>query len=142
MTNIFLDTNVWIRPLVEKTPQAQTISKLFQAIDEGVFMPYSSTVVFMEVVYVLRSVYQVPPTTITSLINDLLATKNLTLIETTHLLKSLQLQQKIKIKLTDCLIATQLPKNCTLISYDQDFAKIPNLTLASPEVLLSQSIGT
>jgi len=136
MTSIFIDTNVWVRSLVEKSPQTQAISRLFQAINEGIFMPYSSTVVFMEISYVLKSVYQVKPAIITTLINDLLATKNLILIETTHLLKSLQLQQKVKIKLTACLIATQLPSNCTLASFDQDFTKIPNLSVSTPETLL------
>ena len=139
MTNIFIDTNVWIRPLVETSPQSRVISRLFQAVDEGTFKPYSSTIVFIEIFYVLRSVYQIRQAQITTMIKDLLATKNLTLIETTHLKRALEIQQKVKIKLTDCLIASQLPKNCTLVSYDQDFVKIPKLVFATPAQLLKQS---
>lgn len=136
MMKIFLDSNIWIRPLVEQSSQAQTVTELFQAIDDSLFVPYTSSIVFLEVFYVLKSVYQLKPTQITSVILDLIATKNLTIIEQTYLLKALQLQQKTNIKLSDCLIATQIPKNCTLISFDKDFTKIPDLPIMTPSQIL------
>lgn len=136
MTKVFLDTNIWLRPLVETVSVAKPFQQIFQAIDKGMVTPYTSTIVFLEVYYVLVSFYGHSKTNAAADIKNLLKTKNLTLIEKTDLLKALDFQQQTNIKLTDCLIATQSPPKTIFITNDKDFKKFPNLIVKTPAQLL------
>lgn len=136
MKKIFLDTNIWVRPLVEKNSQTKEIKTLIQQIDSSHFSPYTSTIVLLEVSFILRSFYKLKNNQIFKEIQIILATKNLTLIESTNLLESLKLHQQTKIKLTDCLIATQLPPKTTLVTFNEDFQKIPTLSVKTPAEII------
>lgn len=57
---IFLDTNVLLRPFLEHNPQAEVCKKLISKIEEGAFSVYTSSIVFLEISYVLKSVYKIP----------------------------------------------------------------------------------
>jgi len=136
MIKIFLDSNIWLRPLVENSSAATSVIDLFQYIESGKLKPYTSSIVLLEVAFVLQSIYRVDRREIKNDLSNILETKNLTLVEKTHFNQALSLHAQSGIKLADCLIATQLPIKTTFISFDQEFKKIPNLDFKSPSQLI------
>lgn len=136
MIKIFIDSNVWIRPLVEKSLQADQTLTLTRAIDSGLLKPYTSSIVLLEINHVLRTFYKVSPSSITSDLSDILHTKNLTLIEKTQFNQALTVHQQTKIKLTDCVITTQIPRDIYFISFDAELKRVPGIKLATPAKIL------
>lgn len=136
MTKVFLDSNIWIRPLVEKTLLAQQCLSLFQNIDQGLLLPYTSTIVLLETYYVLVSFYGRRPIDSAQDIQRLQQTKNLVLIEKTSLTQALSLFNQTKVKLTDCIIAAQVPPKTIFVTWDKDFQKFPSLSVKTPAQLL------
>jgi len=134
MKKIFLDTNVWLRFLVgDQKKQYEECKKLISLNEEGKFKVYTSTIVLLEIIYTLASFYKVKKREIISDIKAILASRNLTLIEKTDFKKALSFYQKHNIKLADCLIASQLPKNVVLCTYDCDFKKIKSVVNLTPK---------
>lgn len=135
---IFIDTNVWLRFLLaDKKEQFEACNKFFTLNEEGKFKIYTSTIVLLEITYTLTTFYQIPKKQITTDLKNILATRNLTLIEKTHFLKALKLLSRYQIKLADCLIASQLPPKTILCTYDRDFQKIKNFTSFTPEQIIA-----
>jgi len=134
---IFLDTNVLLRFLLEDNNQAQACIELLTQIESGVYKPYTSSPVLLEIIYVLSKLYQIPKSKIITDVNEILKTRNLTLIENTSLSKAIELFQQNNIKLMDCVIALQVPPKCFLCSYDQEFKKLSFVKIVKPEELLN-----
>lgn len=65
--------------------------------------------------------------------------RQLTLIETTNTKTALGLLKKYRIKYGDCLIATQVPPKAILVTYDEDFAKIPGLKSQKPDEIIKKN---
>ena len=135
MKKLFLDTNVWLRFILEDNEQAKGCRELIAQIEAGRWRVYTSTIVLLEINYVLNSIYKIKINKVIKDIELILKTRNLTLIEKTDFRQALKLYRQTKIKLTDCLIAAQLPREMTLVSYDQDFKKLPVL-LKNPSDLI------
>jgi predicted nucleic acid-binding protein len=134
---IFIDSNIWLRFfLANEEKSFKACQKLFQLIETGRIKPYTSTIVLLEVNYVLVSIYKVASSSVFQDLKNILTTRNLTLIEKADFVKSLDLSQKLKIKLADCLISLQVPKDSFLVTYDKDFKKFKNLKVKTPEELI------
>lgn len=130
---VFLDTNIFLRFYLRDVPeQFEECQILFQVIQQGLITPYTSSVVLLEINYVMRQTYKVPKQLVLNQIVKLKKLRNLTLIEKTDSQSAIRIYEKLNIKLGDCLIATQLPTNTTLVTYDDEFKKIPGLTIAFP----------
>ncbi|HWS23533.1 MAG TPA: PIN domain-containing protein [Anaerolineales bacterium] len=138
MIKVFLDSNIWLRPLVEESPASTSVIDLFHLIEAGKIKPYTSTIVLIEVAFVLHSVYKISHQDIKKDLFSILETKNLTLIELTNFPQALELHARAGVKLTDCLITTQLPSQTTFISFDQEFKKISTINLKSPREFITQ----
>ena len=138
MTKVFIDSNVWIRPLVENSPQATSTVQLTEAINQGQLLPTTSTIVLLEANHVLISFYQISPHQVTPDLKTILSTKNLTLIEKTNFPAAIKLHQQTKVKLTDCVIATQCPPKTTFVTWDKDFQKFPNFSVKNPAQILKE----
>lgn len=135
MKKLFLDTNVWLRFILEDNEQAKTCRELIMQIEAGRWRVYSSTIVLLEVNYVLNSIYKIKTNEVIEDIEVILKTRNLTLIEKTNFRQALKFYRQYKIKLTDCLIAAQLPPKMILVSYDRDFQKLP-VAVKTPKDLI------
>lgn len=135
MKKLFLDTNIWLRFILEDNEQAEDCRKLITQIEAGKWRVYTSTIVMLEVNYVLSSVYKIKVSRVLEDIEAILKTRNLTLIEKTDFRQAIKLYRQAKIKLTDCLIAAQLPKKMVFVSYDQDFKKLPVLLKTPAELI-------
>jgi len=135
MKKLFIDTNIWLRFLLQDNDQAKACQNLIELIETGKFRVYASSIVMLELNYVLSSSYKIKPSQVVKDIKAILKTRNLVLIEETDFGKALNWHEKFKVKLADCLIGSQLPKGMILVSYDKDFKKLP-VNLTTPENLL------
>lgn len=133
MSQFFLDSNIWIRYVVATDKQSLIATKVIETIVNSSHAIIISNIVLMELYFVLKSVYRVPANKIIADIKNILSVKKIKLIDKTIFNTAFLLHQQTKIKLTDCLIATQVPSNCTLITFDQDFKKIPHLKTLTPK---------
>lgn len=131
---IFLDTNFWVRFYLEDNPQQLAACKdLISQIEEGGFQTYTSSIVFLEISYVLKSVYKLPFSKITEILDSIFTVRGITIIDKTNTKGALRFYKKYKIKFTDCLIASQLPVDSILVSFDEDFDKIKEITVKKPQ---------
>ncbi len=137
MNKVFIDTNTFIYFLNEnESVKKQNCTKLFRTIESGKIKPYSSNIVFMELVYVLVKTFKQSKKTAAQILTKLSQMRNFTLIEKTDTKKALFFFGKHNIKFGDCLIATQIPSESTLITYDKDFQKISGVNSMTPEKFL------
>lgn len=137
MTNIFLDSNIWLRLFLrDQEEQYQSCYKLLTEINEGYLQPYTSTVVFLEVNYVLRSFYKLTHERTLLYLFKIKETRNITVYEETDLEKALSYYKNFKLKFTDCLIASQLKKDITLLTFDTEFKKLKGVNSQTPAEFL------
>lgn len=136
--NCFLDSNIWLRFLLKDKPSSfKNCLKFFEDVESGRIKPYTSTIVLLEVNYILSKFYKLNGRETINTLEGILKTRNLTLIEKTDFKKAFNLHQKYKIKLADCLITTQVPQKAVLCTYDEDFIKIPRLKVKTPSQLVN-----
>lgn len=134
---VLLDTNIIIRLLVkDHEAHYQEVLELFDLIEQGSIKPYLSNIVILEITYVLQSFYNREGDEVREVIEDLLELRGMSIIEKTDTKKALSLQQKYKVKFTDCLIATQVMDGVTLITFDKDFNKIREIKSVVPADIL------
>lgn len=122
---VFIETSVFIRFLTRDDEQKfQTVYALFSAIESGEVRAATSNVVLLEVIYVLSRVYGFPQTKVMAAVKTLQSMRSLQLVEKTNSTDALLLWEQTKLPYGDCLIATQLPKNALLATFDKDFKKV------------------
>lgn len=140
MKKFFIDTNVWLRFfLADNKRQFEDCKKFLTLNEQGRFKIYTSTVVLLEIAFTLKSFYHIRKKQIISDLETLLAARNLTLIEKTSFIKALALFKRHQIKLADCLIASQLPKDVTICTYDREFKKIKDLISLTPKEIIAKN---
>lgn len=131
---IFLDTNFLLRLFLKDIDQQFKICyQLISQIEEGLFSPYTSGIVLLEMSYVLKSVYKIPHQEIIKILDSVFEIRGITIIEKTNTKLALSFYKKYKIKFTNCLIASQLPKNSILVSFDEELPKIKEITVKKPQ---------
>src|SRR3990167_1744718 len=131
---IFLDSNIALRFLAQDDPTRYTeTARLFQAIERGALKPVLSNIVIAEVIFVLTRLYKFDRLRAYKAAALLLRLRNLTLIERTDTRRAIEIWKEHNIKYGDCLIASQIPKNTVLVTYDADFKKIESLRAMTPD---------
>ncbi|MDO8576893.1 MAG: PIN domain-containing protein [Candidatus Daviesbacteria bacterium] len=140
---VFIDTNIFIRffthDLEEKVPECE---RLIELIQDGKVKPCISNIVILELIFVLTRQYKFKKESVLKALKKLLSLRNIMVVEVTKTEGALQLFMKHNIKYTDCLIATQIPKGVTLVTYDSDFSKIPALKPITPaEIFNSDTVN-
>ena len=138
---LFFDTNFWLRYFVrDNEEQYQSSYKIIEAVENGTCLPFTSAIVFLEINYVLSSFYKLKSDKINKYFDLIINLRNLTIINKTNLDKSLKMHNKYHIKLSDCLIATSVPKNTLLISWDKDFKKVSEVNNIIPENFIKNNL--
>lgn len=131
---IFLDTNFLLRYfLKDNQEQFEVCKDLILQIEEGEFKVYTSSIVFLEINYVLKSVYRLPFSDIIDILDSIFSLRRITIIDKTNIKMALQFYKKYKIKFSDCLIASQMPKNTILVSFDEELSKIKDIVVKKPQ---------
>ncbi len=134
---LFLDTNVLLRVFLEDNkPQLEICKKLISQIEEGKFNVYTSSIVFLEMSYVLKSVYKIPYQEIIKILDSVLEIRGITIIEKTNIKLALAMYKQYKLKFTNCLIASQLPQDIILVSFDEELPKIKEIEVKTPQQIV------
>lgn len=135
---LFLDTNIWLRYFIKSDlDQYEAALNLISLAERGELQVYTSSVVFMEINYVAKRIYQIPKDQIVIWFKAILKIRNIMLIEKTNFDLALTFYQKYNIKLADCVIASQLPKKVTLVSFDEELSKIKEIAVKKPQQVLT-----
>lgn len=138
LDKLFLETSFWVRFLVrDDEKKYSNCQALLRSVELGKFLPYSSSIVIMEIVFILIRQYRFGHEKVLEAVARVLRLRNLTLVEKTDTRKALDLFGSYKIKYGDCMISTQVPKGVRLITYDADFSRIKGLIVATPDMVLS-----
>lgn len=132
MVRVFVDTSVLVRYFIADDEEkfAETLG-LVGKILTGAVVPYISTIVLLELHYVLKSVYKLPQTRCIEVLEIVTGLRNCVLVEKTDFREAISFVKLYKVKLPDCMIATQIPKGVTFVSYDQEFKKIKVLKMSA-----------
>lgn len=134
MDKVFLETSVFIRYFTaDDKKKFKDCVHLLELIEKGSkIRPYTSNIVILEILFVLTRIYKFSKKEILEAIQKILDLRNLTLIEKTSTREATATFQRLNIKFSDCLIATQVPKDTKIVTYDTDFSKIERIHLATP----------
>lgn len=85
----------------------------------------TSTFVLSEIIYTEQSIYKINRNETVKDIRMISLIKNIFLVDQTYLSKTIELfSQYSNVKWSDCIIATQVPKNYKLCSFDAGLEKI------------------
>lgn len=134
----FIDTSVFIRFFTQDDQEKYTdCVKLLELVEQGTIRPYISNIVLIEIFFVLTSLYKFEKLQVRKSLDIVLQMRNLTLIEKTDTPTALRYFDKYRIKFTDCLIVTQVPRGARLVTYDTEFSKIKSLHSLTPAEILS-----
>ena len=134
---VFIDTSVFIRFFTHDDPEKYSDCKdFFRLIESGKLRPYTSNVVILEIVYVLKQLYKFPLTDVITATKGIINIRNMTLIEKTNTPYALEVFEKAFIKYGDSLIASQLPANTKLVTYDKEFTKLKKIATVEPKDFL------
>lgn len=135
---VFIDTNVILRFFLQDNEHMfAECEDFFTRIDRGELKSCTSSVVLLELVYVLTRTYRYSREEAVQLLKRVLSLRNISLIERTDTRRALEIWKQHGIKYGDCLIASQVPKNATLVTYDLDFAKLEGLNVTTPAQLVT-----
>lgn len=134
---IFLDTNVWLRYFVKNDQdQYKAALNLISIAEQGMVRVYTSSIVLMEINHVARRIYQIPKDQVIIWFKAIQKIRNITLFEKTDFDLALRFYQKYNIKLADCIIASQIPKNVVLVSFDEELSKIKEIEVKKPQEIV------
>lgn len=137
MNKVFFDTNLWIRYiLIDNEAQFKIVRKLLELNEYGSIKIYSSSIIFLELAYVLQKVYKFQYQEILEVLNGIRSTKQLTIMNDTDLDLAIKYFKKYKLKFSDCLIASQISKGLTMLTFDSDFKKIKEINSLTPSEFL------
>ena len=100
------------------------VVSFFEFVAKGEIMPYLSSVVLLELGFVLKSVYKFTKLEIMDVINHVVKMRGVVIVDKTNLKLALEYLDKYKVKFSDCLIASSVPKGVKIFSYDSDFKKM------------------
>jgi predicted nucleic-acid-binding protein len=132
---LFLDTNIFIRYLIKDDPKkAQQAYKLLKQVEQNQVVATTSGGVVIEVVYVLLKVYETPKQDIAMYLKDILNLRGLKLEYKRTYLHALTLFTQYNMDFVDllCYVETKRRKIATIVSYDRDFDKLPDITRIEP----------
>lgn len=126
-----IDTNVFTRIAIEDSPKMKAeCNSLVEAIRLGKIEAVTSTLVIIEFGWLLKSYYKIDRKKTAKLMAGIYKIKGLRVINDMNLQSAISLYESKNIDLTDALLAT-IPqvtsKEWTIVSYDEDFKKLPVL---------------
>lgn len=132
MVKVFLDTNVLVRYATKDDREKfGEVVRFFESVARGEIVPYLSSVVLLELGFVLKLVYKFTKFEIMDVVNHMVKMRGVVIVDKTNLKLALELFDKYKVKFSDCLMASSIPKGVRVFSYDEDFRKM-KLDLIDP----------
>lgn len=137
MSKLLLDTNIWLRFFLrDDEKHYQEVVTLIGSIEEGTHRAYTSSLIFLELFYVLKKTYLFSNEDINDIFTSIEQVRGITILETTNSAQALTWFRKYRVKLSDCLIASTLYEDMILVTYDAEFKKIDGILVNQPSELL------
>ena len=134
---VLLDTNVWIRYIIKDDDRHFAAARnLVKANEEGYIQIYTSSIIFLEIGYVLKNLYHFKINEILEVFYSIKQTRGIVVIENTDIDSALKYFKKYKVKFSDCLIASQLMDDLILATFDKEFEKLKSISSKSPQEIL------
>ena len=121
-----LHTNVIIRFLIsDKSIKYKKLYRFFESLEQEEIQVELKLIVLFQVIFVLKSFYNVPKIDIAEGMLDLLEYKGISIKEKKTVRRTLELWRDKNLEIVDCYLVASLesnPRNL-LYSYDRDFDK-------------------
>lgn len=134
---IFIDTNLWVRFFIQDVQAQYEITKsLLSKVEVGELKVYTSTIVLLELQYVLQKLYKLSLEGLIEVFEVIKRLRGITIIDKTDFDLALKFYKQYRIKFTDCLIASQLPEDTILVSFDEELSKIKEVVVKKPQEVL------
>lgn len=125
MKQVLFDTNLWIRYFVNDNEKLfSEVVTLLELAESGGIRVVTSSIVLLEVQYVLHSVYKLNKNELSKFVESILDFRNIKLLEKTNFRLAFDQHIKKNVKISDCLIADQSNSVDFLCTFDKDFKKL------------------
>ena len=121
-----LDTNVLLRFFTsDKSKKYKRLYEFFETLERGDMRVELKLIVIFQVIFVLKSYYDVPKGDIVSGIQNILKYKGISIKEKKIVQRTLELWSEKNVEIVDCYLVACLEKDSQnlLYSYDRDFDK-------------------
>lgn len=120
---VFVDTNVFLRAIVKEDEQTfNECLSFLKIVSNGKIKAITSTLVFLEINFVLLSFYKFPKGKVQQALESILDLPHLKIVDVFDMRETIETYKKTKIKFVDCLLASLLKKkDFKIVSYDTDF---------------------
>jgi predicted nucleic-acid-binding protein len=130
MKKVLIDSNVWLRYfLKDNEEQFLLAKKLIDNVENNKIYPYISSMIFMEIVYVLGKLYLFKKDDIKEVVESILLMRNIVVIKDTDFIKAWRWCNESGVKLADCLIATSMKEKVKLATFDNEFNNLKEVQL-------------
>lgn len=130
MKEIFIDTNIFLRYLMEDHKEfAKKSKKLISKIENGKYKAKTSVMVIAEVIWTLRSFYDQPKKEIIKAVDGILSISNLYIIEKINIRKVLKLFSVSSAEFIDCYNYVLSKQNNikNVASFDDDWDPLEDI---------------
>jgi len=135
----FIDTNIFLRVLLHDHEAMFQESVVFlERVKNQEVRAVTSSLVIAEVIWTLRSYYEFSKDEVVRSANSIFAINSIKIVNTVDDHLAVKLFQEHSVKYIDACIASipqVIQKKWTIISYDQDFKKLPVLWKEPSELL-------
>jgi len=139
--NYFLDSNIFLRPLVKDDPKkTKECEILFERIKRGEIKAFTSNLILAEIVWLCSRFYKIEKEEIIKILRSILYYRNLKIIDKFDPHLALEIYRKYNIKFIDALSSSNpkiYQKKAIVVSYDKDFDKI-GVIRKEPEDLIKK----
>ncbi len=138
--NCFIDTNIFLRVLLEDDPgKFEDCVKFLNEVKKGKIKGFTSNLILAEVNWTLLRLFRFPKDRVIKGIASMLNLKNLKIKDGFDSYLALKIYKEFSVKFIDALIASN-PKiyrgDVILVSYDKDFDKIKGIIRKEPKEML------
>ena len=126
MRDVILDTNIFVRFFVQDIEdQFQKARNIFTRIEKGELLGFVSVLVINEIIWILDSYYEIERKVYIPLLLNILALKNIKILEIGKevIMKVLERMEKQKVDFTDIYLF-QVAGSREIFSFDKDFIKL------------------
>lgn len=135
----FLDTNIFLRPIVkDNLPAVKDCEVIFELLKGNKFKAFTSTLILAELVWTGISFYKISKAQMIDILKALLKLKGLKFIDKFNLLDAVSFYEANNIKFIDALISSIpwiLGGKMKIISYDKDFDKFGDWRIEPKEIV-------
>lgn len=133
----FIDTNIFIRHLMaDDAVQSPACLALFQAIERGEIIVWTTHLVVAEIVFVLTRVYKIQRGSVRDILLPLLSLSGIKLEQKQLFGRVFELFASLSIDYVDCYHAALLESrgHDQLYSFDADFDRVPGIQRLEPAI--------